>query len=323
MALALWQRLALCVPLRCAIGGAVPAEQCPAGSQTFTLPPRSSAQEGVAGDVNRVVMADFPSTGSTWLLKLVTAVTTDGGACASPSCSVYGQEKIGGHANAYNCLVDKPGVYCPCGNRWTPSQGALVFKTHFPVGPLMKQQSFEGPAYEASSQYVKMLLLVRHPIPTIKSNMQRWGGKASALSENLRCWGKWWERGREAVGDTNVHLMRYEDLCLNTAQVLHDFLQFLGGCYKEISLESVQSTLSRSKSLECYYTHTLGKMSASVSFLDRQIIQKVEDLMPLWGYSVEANEWATLLNVSGQSDNISRIRHLREADERGALNPWS
>jgi hypothetical protein len=153
--------------------------------------------------------------------------------------------------------------------------------------------------------------------------MQRWGGTTAALSENLRCWGKWWERAREAVGDSNVHLMRYEDLCLNTAQVLYDFLQFLGGCYKDISLESIQDTLSRRPNLKCYYTHNLGKMTASVSFLDRQIVQKLEDMMPRWGYSTETNEWATLVNVSGQSDNISFSRQLHGADESGALNPWS
>lgn len=179
-------------------------------------------------------------------------------------------------------------------------------------------------------KFDRMVQLVRHPVATIRSNCHRWGCSVAGQSQNLRCWGEWWQRAKEEAGAANVLMLRYEDLCTNTSAKVHDVLQFLGGSFASISLSSVRATLAERSDLNCIHSKSeLHSQSTVANHADQIVLDDNVDLMSLWGYRTDGtSEWAPL-NV--ESDNALDLaqtpRYLTSATNRGASeeqrNPWS
>merc|ERR1712087_641062 len=61
----------------------------------------------------------------------------------------------------------------------------------------------------------------------------------------------------------DVHMLYYEKLCLDTANEIYKLLQFMGGCYAGISLESVRETLAAHKELQCKHSEDLDQVNGA------------------------------------------------------------
>ena len=77
----------------------------------------------------RVVLADYPSTGSSWLRALLSAVASQLGV-PSPACSVYGSDD--------ECELEPQGLACPRGSGGCTQPPAALVKTHFPAQELLQ-----------------------------------------------------------------------------------------------------------------------------------------------------------------------------------------
>jgi hypothetical protein len=263
----------------------------------------------------RVMLADFPSTGSTWLKQLLAATATAQN-IGNPSCAIYPEGQCG----------PSRGVYCAC-DGYRSDQDAGLIKSHYPAQELYNQSSIASTQYSETMKYDRIVQLVRHPIASINSNMNRWGGSAAMVRLSLHCWGAWWERAKEKAGHANVLLLHYEDLCLNTTSKVHEVLQFLGGSFASISLADVGSSLAKRPDLDSRYNKNdlNSQTQAAASEMSDMITSEDKDLMSRWGYRTDGtSEWAG----SGPSQLLGiGPPQVQEVWKRGILkdqrNPWS
>lgn len=298
---------------------------CPKKSELFTASAISlhSAEDRRKAGFERVVLADFPSTGSTWLRQLMTAASKD--VCKSPSCSIY--ESDGDN----QCKVAK-GVYCPCGENHGQSlqdAGAIVVKTHFPAQELWHGNSILEGQYNSSMNFDKVLQLVRHPIATVNSNIRRWHSSKLFLAANLQCWGNWWERVTEAADKSKVHRTRYEDLCTDTAAELLRIFQFVGGCYQRVDLHSIKDMLAMNPELKCTHAHELQQLT-TVNGIDYVVGGIMTKLSQQWGYRLDgSSEWQdTPQNKSTNTRHMAVLAvagHPRPTyqEDEAISNPWA
>lgn len=215
---------------------------CPHEVHELGAAPRPFERNGSKFD--RVLLADYPSTGSTWLHRLLDATVADLDGVPPLGCSIYGE---GGMVNSFGK------VFCEQG--WRPDAGAVLFKSHFPAQELYATSSLADWQYKASMAFDKLVLLLRHPISTVISNHERWReGSLQRTSTDLSCWASWWQRSMDAVGPSKVLVVRYEDLCLDTANVLQKVFHFLGGAYSNISKAHGEAALNKNPGLRCYYS---------------------------------------------------------------------
>lgn len=255
-------------------------------------------------------MTDYPSTGSTWLMELLQVASHH--ACGPPGCSIYTDD--GGRCHPFK------NMHCPCD--WDEDQGAMLFKTHFPAQEIHAQSTFQDWQYNVSMRFDKMLLLVRHPVATVNSNIQRWGGESSYTSGTLRCWGEWWDRARKKARPDGVRVVRYEDLCEHTAQTVYNVLQFLGGCYGTIDIAQVQQRIQARADLACKYTAgDLQAQTAAVGSGDRAVIRTLKPLLKVWGYEEDGSAWSgsqAMMSNRAQDGHDPQRRHSKVR----IRNPW-
>lgn len=288
---------------------ATSSSQCPPGSEVFTL---STESRPTRREFTNVVLADYPSTGSSWLRVLLEKVSVSDGAttCGAPGCSIYKGE--------WESPCESNNAHCPCS--WSPASGARLVKDHYPALDLWQNASLNSRVYEKTMDFDKVIHLLRHPVPTVTSNVRRFSGTPASQSETLRCWGKWWERVKATAGSDKVHVLRYEDLCRDTVVEVEKVLQFLGGCYSGISASSIQKTIQDNPDLECIHKDELFDMAAGLHA--ETIINEVGDLMDIWGYNDPAS-WKLL----GRShmEAASRLpKHLSPGRNfSGLSNPWT
>lgn len=188
-------------------------------------------------------MADYPTVGAGWVKNLVEASFVTAGVAGNPACSIY--EKEGDCSPSAN-------IYCRC-NGYTKKQDVALIKTHFPAQELFKQQSCKDDQYHRSLQYDKVLRVVRHPARIIQENADRFGGQVSELAVNLVCYASWWDQVANYLGSENVLIVRYEDLCQQTADTLLEILQFFGGSAATIPKTTLEK-LSKNATLSCEYS---------------------------------------------------------------------
>ena len=135
----------------------------------------------VGAGYKRIQMADFPTSGSSWLRLLLSYAATEAGK-QSPSCAIYSNEAHLGCAQA-------EGLYCqneaPGGCDGTMPASALV-KTHFPAGGA---PSFDKATVESqSSCFAKLVVLVREPLTLLRSNAKRgWGFGEDGSASRRAC----------------------------------------------------------------------------------------------------------------------------------------
>lgn len=276
---------------------------CP--SEVNTLPAGDTSFESELVSFARVVMADYPSSGSTWLKELL-AVTATAEKAGNPSCAIYPEGA---------CQLSK--AYCQC-DGFSPSQDAALIKSHYPAQELYNGVSLDSEQYKATMGYDRLVHLVRHPVALIRSNVNRWGGSLSTMSQNLHCWGEWWERAKEKAGGPNVLVLRYEDICTNTTAKVHEVLQFLGGRFASISLASVRATLAQRVDLDCLHKNDLYSQT-QVTLETKSIIEDNKDLMARWGYRTDgSSEWKVPSVVSDLMQ-----AGLPSRGGRQSRNPWS
>ena len=197
----------------------------------------------------RVQMADYPSTGSTYLASLLRMVTAHA-SMPSPVCSVY-EHDLG------SC------------NR---SSSAVLVKSHFP-----SQEVLRGRPLSTSVQYNAtmhnldgLLVLLRDPLATLRSNVQRWGGHGrlnttehAVFERQLasgalvqRCWAAWWQRVCATLPARNVLVVRYEQLCTETVSTLLTILRFVGGIYAAVPRDAIARALAKERSAStCKYAN--------------------------------------------------------------------
>lgn len=270
------------------------------GAEVEQLPEESY---GGGGLIDQVIMASYPNTGSTWLNKLLTASAGD--ICASPSCSIYEREG--------ECEVSD-GAYCPCSMGSQPSLDALLKKTHFPAQELFRGRTLVDEQYNKSMRFDRVILLARHPVATVNSNVYRSGGTRYMMARNLECWSRWWDRVRASVDEESWKVIRYEDLCLNTAETVHQVLQFIGGCYHRISREDVQSAIDAEPELQCLHAHDFESVPGVEDNEDKLTMELMRDFFLQWGYS-NVSEWNLLAN-SRHTDSLNAPAPDSE------INPW-
>lgn len=278
------------------------SEECPEGSEVFSLAASSSAADKVS--FTRVVMADYPSTGSTWLRQMLSAISI-AEKLGNPSCSIYPEGE---------CKPDSTNdIQCDC-DGFDPQPDAVLFKSHYPAQELYHHGSLNSSQYHATMGFDKILQLVRHPRDTVLSNIHRWGGSLSKQSDNLHCWGLWWERAKEAAGDENVLVVRYEELCGSTAETMHDVCQFLGGRFAAIPLEEIEKTLGDRPDLACLRNSSNETSLAEIGSESTPALPDMSELLYRWGYSTG--------DASKRPDHDLPM----QSDERPPApmgNPWS
>jgi len=276
---------------------AVTAE-CPVEVQSLFAGSRPHKSRGFT----RVLMADYPSTGSSWLKQLLTVVATSEG-YGSPACAIYpeGDRKLPG---------DVSEVFCECADSDVKPDAALI-KTHYPAQELYNGESLASGQYNASMGNDRILQLVRHPIASISSNVDRWGGNLQRQSGNLQCWGAWGERVKGAMDNKkNVLVLRYEDLCSNTAAKVHEVLQYLGGSFKSISLTSVEASLAACPDLACIHKHDLERQT-QVTSENEFILDDLQDLMTSWGYSTaKTSEWSQFIKAEAKVQTTAKRKDI-------------
>jgi hypothetical protein len=261
-----------------------------------------------SSNFTRVLLADYPSTGSTWLKQLLTAVATSK-KMGSPSCAIYneGDCKLPGH------------VSCEC-NNFDSRRDAALIKTHFPAQELYNSAPLADNQYSSSMTYDRLVQLVRHPIASINSNIDRWGGALHTQSKNLQCWGQWWERVKDAADDDKkVLVLRYEDLCINTTAKVHEVLQHLGGNFASISLQDVNTSLAARPDLACIHTEDLQSQTQATP-QNEFILDDLGELMGVWGYSTDkrTSEFPPPSTVV-----VAQVQRIVASNDKMVHNPWS
>lgn len=254
----------------------------------------------------RVTLADYPSTGSSWL-KFLLAATAKAANAGNPSCSIYSE---------HECQPSRD-VDCDC-NGFRTNQDAALIKSHYPAQELFNHQTIDSAQYNATMKYDRIVQLVRHPIASIKSNVDRWNVSIPAQSVNLLCWGAWWERAKEVAGDANVLVLRYEDLCMNTTGKVHEVLQFLGGSFASISLSSVSATLDERPDLQCIHQNDL-RSQTQVTPGSEFIMRDHKDLMSRWGYRTDGTSEFPASSASLKQTSVVRRQPGASTDQG---NPW-
>lgn len=294
-----------------------PAE-CSAGSEVQQMPTESLATEET--DLIKVVLADYPSTGSTWLKEMLSAISVAENA-GNPSCSIYDE---GSCSPTY-----AKDIKCSC-EGFFPWQSAALIKSHFPAQELYMATSINSTQYLKTMDFGKVLQLVRHPVAAVMSNVNRWGGDVQRQSENLYCWGLWWERVKKTAGETGngkVMVVRYEDLCLDTAQKMREILLFLGGKFATISLHKIEGTLSQHPELACMrdandlYDETQSSSSSAEKinalFADNRLTES-------WGYPADGTAlWSFRSNSSVSMIRAAGNRSMNTKQTMSLRNPWS
>jgi len=188
-------------------------------------------------NISRVVMADFPTMGSSWLRMMMRRISWMVG-LQSPIGAVYPEEPFTKQSAFEKVYVDKG---------WNSSMGSVVFKTHWPAdvdleGPRLPQKIKE--LHDATMHFDKAIVMLRHPHALVKSNFRRWDKKCyqslSCIAKGLDCWASWWEHalsGKRELGQ--VHFVRYEDLCVNPVPEIKRVFDFLGAPYDDISTNQI------------------------------------------------------------------------------------
>lgn len=255
------------------------------------------------------ILADYPSTGSTWLKKLLGAVSQEKVA-GNPSCAIYPEGKCK--------LNGTKGIYCDC-DGFNPYQDAALVKTHFPSQEMLVHHDVHDWQYDRSMNFDKLVHLVRHPASAVMSNIHRWKGvPVHVQANNLKDWGKWWEKAKVEKGKP-VMLLRYEDLCTNTSAKVHEVLQFIGGRFANIPLEHIETVLRTHPKLQSIHGahdfHTTTQRSSETEPVFT--MTELTDLMSTWGYHPWADEWPEKPALVDIGDGPQGERYLSE------LNPWS
>lgn len=217
----------------------------------------------------RVMMADFPSTGSTWLRELLGYAAKAKGV-PSPSCAVYESEH-------HEHCASRPGLYCEAGPGvcdGTLPKAALV-KTHFP-----SNQNFNDlQLLNMSSCYQRLLVLVRQPLSLMNSNWHR--GWPSDIGQ-LDCWTRWWAEQAQRLDPSKLLVVRYEDLCLETLPTLAKVLKFLG----TPALTDQELTAALTDAPKCKYTkEDLGHMGTPLTAAEEYITET--RYAKAWGYKAK------------------------------------
>lgn len=256
----------------------------------------------------KVILADYPSTGSTWLKKLLGAVSQEK-VSGNPSCAIYPEGK---------CMLNgTKGIYCDC-DGFNPYQDAALVKTHFPSQEMLMHNDVNDWQYQRSMDFDKLVHLVRHPVSAVMSNVHRWPIPVIVQAANMKDWGKWWEKAKVEKGKP-VMLLRYEDLCTNTSAKVHEVLQFIGGRFANIPLEHIETVLQTHPKLQSIHglhdLHTTTQRSSQTEPVFR--INELTDLMSKWGYHPWADEWPEKPALVDIGDRTLGERYLSE------LNPWS
>jgi len=262
---------------------AVPSEGfCP--SDTFNLPVPTA---GTNSSYTRVILADFPSTGSTWMRNMLDTVCTSGFGleCGPPGCSVYDD------CNPTNESEKHEDFWCPAG--WHQEDGSVLIKTHFPSAEFGEYQDSE--VYAASTSFDKVVMMVRHPISLIDSMMYRFSSTAGSNERlknetivaawNLACWGEWWRRVANNLGAGKVHIMRYEDLCFDAVNQLDQIAQFMGGRYRNITKVHLQRMIDNNLDYACIHRDALVNVVEKKTEMDNRIMCIVGNLFEYWGYN--------------------------------------
>jgi hypothetical protein len=222
--------------------------------------------------LTRVGLADFPSTGSSWTKRLLDEVAREHG-LPVPGCAMYPEgTRLLGHPES---------LFCHCGDSCEQLPSSALVKTHFPA---QSQTGFIGTAgqYQTAMTWHKLVVLQRHPVPTLRSNVKRWGGGTSAVT--LNCWWAWWKRVAEALPSDKVHYLKYEKLCEDTVGELYKLLQFLGNEYASISRERVQKIFDE-KDLGCIHAHEIWDSNNPRSERENNWMRDTKDLTRDWGYN--------------------------------------
>lgn len=257
------------------------APTCPAEVNSLAVDrlPHDSKKERFT----RVMMADYPSSGASWLKSLLRAVAIYQ-KVGNPDCAIYSEGNTCQLSSDVNCVCEG----------FSPVQDAALVKSHYPSQELFAQTSLHSWQYNATMKYDRIVQLVRHPIAIAASYLARWGEKSghsySQVSRNIHCWGEWWERVKKNAGDTNVFVLRYEDLCMNTSAKVHEVLQFLGGRFASISRARVNAVLAAQPHLACIHKQHL-RSQTQVKHLEF-MTKDNEGLMARWGYRTDGtSEW--------------------------------
>ena len=201
-------------------------------------------------------MADYPSTGSTWLKELLSHVANDLG-LPSPACDIYDEGK--------SWKEEVGGVRTSCmdigaGNGTAPPS-ALV-KTHYPSQGTTPKEGINGPKdsqYLSSMTFDRLLLLLRHPQSTRASNKKRWNANDKITSNTLGCWWLWWQRVAATLPAADILEVHYEELCLHTAREVARVLRFLGEGFAGVTDTEVEEALDKHEELSCKHRGHLTK----------------------------------------------------------------
>jgi hypothetical protein len=241
----------------------------------------SSATRGL----NRVLLADYPSTGSSWIHQLLKTVA-ELKERPSPFCSIYEE---GNHS-------DQGFGHVHCSPSWDKTAGAALFKTHFPSQELYLNKPLASWQYDASMNFDKMVVLLRHPVSSLVSGGKRWGADMEQSSKALSCWAAWWQRAMDAAGPANVMLLRYEDLCMDVPGEVARLFHFLGGTYHNISAADVQGALEKHPHLRCLYSEMeLQRQAAAVPLIRNSILPFISDWF--WQHNYTTAEHSLGVNL--------------------------
>lgn len=217
----------------------------------------ASAQPTTEANYTRVVMADYPSTGSSWLRHMLSELASRAGV-ANPTCSIYPEGGCSWYADDEQTTATrldcKPSLRSydeRSGGECLMPPTALV-KSHFPA-----QELQHGVAVDSTYQFSrtmrldKLVLLARNPLDTLRSNRERWGAN---VEDNLACWAAWWAPVASALAaQGKLLVLRYEELCEDTAGSLVALLKFLGSPYDSWGEKDVEAMLSDNAELRCLH----------------------------------------------------------------------
>mgnify|MGYP006150681271 CR=1 FL=1 len=278
--------------------------QCLDGSDTFTL---SADAQTSNSTFARTMLADYPSTGSTWLLRLVNSVANATGT-APAGCAIYGE---------YAVKVDED-TYCPDTNM--SERGAALVKTHFPAQDQYRRKSLaDSRQYGRSMRLDRLVVLLRHPLAAVRSNIKRWRGSTSTQASNLECWANWWGRAARALPASSVHVLRYEDLCTDTAGEVARVIAFLGSPLAEQgTLPVIERMLTETPSLACS-EHT--DHAAPYTAAEQSMLKRWTDRMQAWGYG-NASAATSSTAAAGRRATGAVVLAARAPAAEVKLNPW-
>lgn len=284
-------------------------------SDLLSLPIKS--REGQSS-YTRVVMADYPTVGAGWVKNLVEAAFATSGVAGNPACSIYGGEG--------NCTMSSD-IHCRC-NGFTSKQDVVLIKTHFPAQELYRHETCNDEQYANTLQFDKVLRVVRHPARIVEENADRFGGGVSQLATNLVCYTSWWNRVAESLGSENVMVVRYEDLCQQTADTLFGVLQFFGGSASTISKEALDK-LSRNATLSCEYSaDDLLKQSQwdvlrpEVDSAKKTIVDN-SDLFKDWKYDLKASQALVAAHHRPKKSLRTAKKSVHTPERLDEPNPWA